>query len=77
MTSHTLTDAEQACYAQLDADVTAGRVQRVGPVHHRDGSPITDDELDAILRGRPSLGHHRATGASTPTPPPAPSSAIP
>ncbi|WP_235905295.1 ribbon-helix-helix domain-containing protein [Actinomyces marmotae] len=43
-------------------DVTAGRVQRVGSAHHRDGSRISDDELDAILRGRPSLGRDRATG---------------
>ena len=58
----TFTEAEQAYYDQLDGDVTAGRVRRVGPVHHRDGSRVSDDELDAILRGRPTLGHDHATG---------------
>ncbi|ARD41303.1 gamma-glutamyltransferase [Actinomyces gaoshouyii] len=60
--NRTFTEAEQAYYDQLDEDVTAGRVQRVGSVHHRDGSAVSDDELDVILRGRPSLGHTRATG---------------
>ncbi|WP_366181331.1 hypothetical protein ABXS69_04355 [Actinomyces timonensis] len=51
------TEAEQAYYDQLDEDVTAGRVQRVGSVHHRDGSAISDDELDALATaGAPASG---------------------
>lgn len=61
-TSNVFTDAEQAYYDQLDEDVTAGRVQRLGHVHHRDGSRISDEELDVILGGRPNLGAARATG---------------
>lgn len=61
-TNDTFTEAEQAYYDRLDEDVTAGRVQRVGSVHHRDGSRIDDDELDAVLRGRPNLGQDHATG---------------
>ena len=51
------TDAEQAYYNQLDEDVTAGRIPAVGRGTRRDGSRISDTDLDAILRGRPGLGH--------------------
>ncbi|MCL3778502.1 MULTISPECIES: gamma-glutamyltransferase [unclassified Actinomyces] len=61
--SHTFTAAEQAYYAQLDEDVTAGRVPTIARGTRRDGSRISDAELDAILRGHPSLGHDHATGA--------------
>ncbi len=60
--TRTFTEAEQAYYDQLDEDVTAGRVPIIARGTPRDGSRISDDELDAILRGRPSLGHDRATG---------------
>ena len=56
------TEAEQAYYNQLDEDVTAGRVPTIGRGARRDGSPVSDTELDAILRGRPSLGQSHATG---------------
>ena len=56
------TDAEQAYYNQLDEDVTAGRIPAVGRGTRRDGSRISDTDLDAILRGRPSLGQSHATG---------------
>ena len=59
---HTITDAEQAYYAQLDEDVTAGRVPTIARGASRDGSPVSDTELDAILRGRPNLGQDHATG---------------
>ena len=48
-----LTEADQAYYNQLDEDVTAGRVPTIGHGTHRDGSRISDTDLDAILRGRP------------------------
>ena len=35
-------------FNQLDDNVAAGRIQRVGSVHHRDISPISDTEFDAI-----------------------------
>ena len=56
------TDAEQTYYNQLDEDVTAGRIPAVGRGTRRDGSRISDTELDAILRGRPGLGQSHATG---------------
>lgn len=56
------TDAEQAYYNQLDEDVTAGRIPAVGRGTRRDGSRISDTDLDAILRGRPGLGQSHATG---------------
>ena len=56
------TAAEQAYYSQLDEDVTAGRIGTVRRGTPRDGSRISDDELDAILRGRPGLGRDHATG---------------
>ena len=49
-----LTEAEQAYYNQLDEDVTAGRVPTLGRGTGRDGSRVSDTELDAALR--------RATG---------------
>jgi len=61
-THHTITDAEQAYYGQLDEDVTAGRVPTIARGTSRDGSRIDDNELDAILRGRPNLGQDHATG---------------
>ena len=55
--AHTpLTEAEQAYYNQLDEDVTAGRVPAIGRGTRRDGSRVSDTELDAVLRGRPGLG---------------------
>ena len=57
-----LTEADQAYYNQLDEDVTAGRIPTIGHGTHRDGSRIDDDQLDAILRGRPNLGQDHATG---------------
>lgn len=57
-----LTEADQAYYNQLDEDVTAGRVPTIGHGTHRDGSRISDTDLDAILRGRPGLGQSHATG---------------
>ena len=56
------TDAEQAYYNQLDEDVTASRIPAVGRGTRRDGSRISDTDLDAILRGRPALGQSHATG---------------
>ena len=56
------TAAEQAYYSQLDEDVTTGRIGTVRRGTPRDGSRISDDELDAILRGRPGLGRDHATG---------------
>ena len=56
------TDTEQAYYNQLDEDVTAGRIPAVGRGTRRDGSRISDTDLDAILRGRPGLGQSHATG---------------
>ena len=50
------TAAEQAYYSQLDEDVTTGRIGTVRRGTPRDGSRISDDELDAILRGRPGRG---------------------
>ena len=44
------TDAEQAYYNQLDEDVTAGRIPAIGRGTRRDGSRISDTDLDAILR---------------------------
>ena len=61
--THTpFTEAEQTYYDQLDEDVTAGRIPAVGRGTHRDGSRISDTDLDAILRGRPGLGQSHATG---------------
>ena len=57
-----LTEADQAYYNQLDEDVTAGRIPTIGRGTHRDGSRISDTDLDAILRGRPGLGQSHATG---------------
>ena len=57
-----LTEADQAYYNQLDEDVTAGRIPTIGHGTHRDGSRISDADLDAILRGRPGLGQSHATG---------------
>ena len=57
-----LTEADQAYYNQLDEDVTAGRIPTIGHGTHRDGSRISDTDLDAILRGRPGLGQSHATG---------------
>lgn len=51
-----LTEAEQAYYNQLDEDVTAGRVPTIGRGTRRDGSRVSDTELDAVLRGRPGRG---------------------
>ncbi|WP_127841667.1 gamma-glutamyltransferase [Actinomyces wuliandei] len=59
---HTLTEADQAYYDAYDEDVTAGRVPAVAHGTPRDGSRVSDAELDAILRGRPTLGYDRATG---------------
>ena len=56
------TEADQAYYNQLDEDVTAGRIPTIGHGTHRDGSRISDTDLDAILRGRPGLGQSHATG---------------
>ena len=49
--AHTpLTEAEQAYYNynQLDEDVTAGRVPTIGRGTRRDGSRVSDTELDAV-----------------------------
>ena len=61
---HTFTQAEQAYYDRLDEDVTGGRVPTIAHDTPRDGSLISDAELDAILRGRPSLGRDHATGGA-------------
>ena len=61
-----LTEAEQAYYNQLDEDVTAGRVPTIGRGTRRDGSRVSDTELDAVLRGRPGLGQSRAPVADAP-----------
>lgn len=53
------TAAEQAYYSQLDEDVTTGRIGTVRRGTPRDGSRISDDELDAILRGRPGRSPRR------------------
>lgn len=55
-------EADQAYYDRFDRDVTAGRVPTVARGTRRDGSHIADDELEAILHGRPRLGHDHATG---------------
>ena len=60
--AHTLSEADQAYYDQLDEDVTAGRVPTIARGAARDGSRMSDVELDAILSGRPSLGATHATG---------------
>ncbi|MDO5067642.1 MAG: hypothetical protein Q4D96_10220 [Propionibacteriaceae bacterium] len=57
-----LTRAERDRWEQFDQDVTSGRVRRVGAVHHRDGSPLAETDLNDILRGRPSLGSSHASG---------------
>ena len=57
-----ITEADQSYYNQLDEDVTAGRVPTIGHGTSRDGSRISDADLDAILRGRPGLGQSHATG---------------
>ncbi|SPT53703.1 Uncharacterised protein [Actinomyces bovis] len=64
MTIHrtTFSDADQAYYDQLDEDVTAGLIPTIARGAPRDGSRISDEELDAILGGRPNLGEARATG---------------
>ena len=41
-----LTEAEQACYNQLDAAVTDGRVPAIGRGTRRDGSRVSDTGLD-------------------------------
>lgn len=61
-TNKVFTEAEQAYYDQLDEDVTAGLVPTIARGTPRDGSRISDEELDAILGGRPNLGAARATG---------------
>ena len=54
-----LTEAEQAYYNQLDEDVTAGRIPTIGRGTHRDGSRISDTDLDAILtKARTELATH-------------------
>ena len=53
------TDTEQAYYNQLDEDVTAGRIPAVGRGTRRDGSRISDTDLDAILtKARTELATH-------------------
>ena len=53
------TDAEQTYYNQLDEDVTAGRVPTIGRGTRRDGSRISDTDLDAILaKARTELATH-------------------
>ena len=63
-----LTEADQAYYNQLDEDVTAGRIPTIGHGTHRDGSRISDTDLDAILRGRPGLGQSHPAGRGRPPP---------
>ncbi|PHP52411.1 ribbon-helix-helix protein, CopG family [Actinomyces ruminis] len=60
--SRALTDAEEVYYDQYDEDVTAGRVPIIGHGARRDGTRISDAELDDIFRGRPTLGRSRAAG---------------
>lgn len=60
-TNNAFTEAEQVYYDQFDEAVTASRFQRLGHAHHRDGSAITDDELDAGLCGRPMIRYDSVT----------------
>ena len=65
--AHTpLTEAEHACYNQLDEDVTAGRVPAIGRGTRRDGSRVSDTELDAVPRAPPGPGRSGAPGGVRP-----------
>lgn len=58
---------EDAYYDSYDEDIVAGRVKPVRTTLRTDpGTRVSDDELDAIFRGRPNLGEIRATGAGRP-----------
>lgn len=55
---------EDAYYDAYDEDIVAGRVKPVrATLRTSPGSRVSDDELDAIFRGRPNLGEIHATGA--------------
>ena len=55
---------DDAYYDAYDEDIVAGRVKPVRTAHRTNpGARVSDDELDAIFRGRPNLGQTRATGA--------------
>ena len=55
---------DDAYYDAYDEDIAAGRVKPVRTtLRTSPGSRVSDDELDAIFRGRPNLGEIHATGA--------------
>lgn len=55
---------EDAYYDAYDEDITAGRVKPVRTtLRTSPGTRVSNDELDAIFRGRPNLGQTHATGA--------------
>ncbi|MFC2458600.1 gamma-glutamyltransferase [Peptidiphaga sp.] len=57
------TPPPQGDYEALETMAAAGELRRVGPVRHRDGSRVSEADLDAVFTGRPSLGHDRAMGS--------------
>ncbi|MEG8104706.1 gamma-glutamyltransferase [Actinomyces oris] len=55
---------DDAYYDAYDEDIVAGHVKPVRTtLRTSPGSRVSDDELDAIFRGRPNLGENHATGA--------------
>ena len=58
---------EDAYYDAYDEDIVAGRVKPVrATLRTSPGSRVSDDELDAIFRGRPG---ERSPGPPAPPPP--------
>lgn len=56
--------SEDAYFDAYDEDIAAGRVKPVRTtLRTSPGGRVSDDELDAIFRGRPNLGEAHATGA--------------
>ena len=48
---------DDAYYDAYDEDIVVGRVKPVRTTHRTNpGARVSDDELDAIFRGRPNLG---------------------
>ena len=61
---------DDAYYDAYDEDIVAGHVKPVRTtLRTSPGSRVSDDELDAIFRGRPNLGENHATGTGRSPPP--------
>ncbi|WP_202616218.1 hypothetical protein [Actinomyces sp. 432] len=54
---------DDAYYDTYDEDIAAGRVKPMRTTHRANPGRVSDDEFDAIFRGRPNPGEAHATGA--------------